>query len=36
MTETFASSMLLQLALATLMVFVTVLMHGVGVTTSAR
>lgn len=36
MTQPFASSMLPQLALATLMVFVTVLIHGVGVTTLAR
>ena len=36
MTQPFASSMLPQIALATLMVFVTVLIHGVGVTTLAR
>lgn len=35
-TEPFVSSMLPQLAVATLMVFATVLIHGVGVTTLAR
>ena len=35
-TEPFVSSMLPQLAVATLTVFATVLIHGVGVTTLAR